>query len=128
LIVQFKARDKEEIKDRRCIIDCCILPRASVDPHACTARYGLYRLIWRGWMRMAGIGDPVSLGGLDREFRYWSGTPCWSVPGSQQKFLEHPDAYQRKFDLTEQAWYWENFDGTPVTIDGRTVWDTGRVW
>ena len=132
LILQFKASSRNDIKEANCRVDCCILPRSSAVPGVCNARYGLYRLVWRGWMRLAAVASqhiPVSLNGWEREFRYWSGRPTWiNEINRRVKELDHPDGYRRIFDTANRAWYWAHLNGAPVQdANGTRVWDTVTV-
>ncbi|ESZ89455.1 hypothetical protein SBOR_10161 [Sclerotinia borealis F-4128] len=128
LVVQFKAKDDEDIKSLHCRVDCCILARTP-EGAQCTARFALYRLAWRGWMRMIGVWSAdfhVSIVGWRREFRYWSGRPGWvNEQDPRRKELDHPDGYMRRFDLTKKAWYWVDVQRNPVLdVYGNTIWDS----
>lgn len=88
MIVQFRAHDREHIKSRSCLVDCCVIPREYIEdiPHQCTIQYALYKLAWRGWVRLcATLGrandlraqTDVKIHGCTREYKWWSGEPFW---------------------------------------------------
>lgn len=109
LIVQFKAKNVEDIKSANCAVDCCILARTPDNPNECAARYALYRLVWRGWMRMTGKNSeniPLSLAGWDRKFHYWSGEPFWENQQIHTQEMMHPNGYVRLFSTAAKRWYW----------------------
>ncbi|APA13349.1 hypothetical protein SS1G_08066 [Sclerotinia sclerotiorum 1980 UF-70] len=128
LIVQFKAKDANQIKSADCPVDCCILARAPEDAQQCAARYALYRLVWRGWIRMTGewsVEIPVSLDGWDRKFRFWSGRPYWEQ--GRIKEMIHPNGYQRRFDGV--AWHWVDANEQDVKdANGVIIWDSLQSW
>lgn len=129
MIVVFKAANVNNIKT--CDVDCCVEPR-SADDTICTARYALYRLVWRGWMRLTAELSAhlrVSIATWGREFIYWSGRPVWrsEANGHASRQLEHPDGLLRRYD--GGAWYWENRDGyMEMTGDGMVMWDSIASW
>lgn len=131
LIVQFKAKDVDEIKSPNCSIDCCILAR-TLEIAQCTARYALYRLVWRGWMRMTGEWSnniPFSLSGWDRKFRFWSGRPYWENQQTHAKEMTHPHGYYRIFAAMTNMWYWVDANGNVVLdANGNTAWDSFKSW
>lgn len=120
LMVQFHAKNKEGIRSVNCTIDVCCVPRSSADPNMCTARYGLYRLVWRGWIRLIATkaeNPAVSLGGFTREFEYWSGRPFWRDEVDRHKELNHPDGYYWMFDIASNQWYWNDGNGNFMALD-----------
>lgn len=124
-MVQFHAKDREGIKSNDCTIDVWCLPRSSADPNLCAVRYGLYRLVWRGWMRLIATkaeNPVVPLGGFAREFEYWSGRPFWrNEANHRHKMINHPAGYSRAFDVANKAWYWSDANGNNV------AWDTVQL-
>ncbi|PQE10734.1 hypothetical protein CJF32_00009794 [Rutstroemia sp. NJR-2017a WRK4] len=52
LIIRFRAGGRRGVKSNDCTIDVWCFPRSSAYANVCTARYGLYRLVWRGWMQL----------------------------------------------------------------------------
>lgn len=93
VIVQFRARSREHIKSQSCRIDCCVIPRETNRNivNQCTMQYALYRLAWRGWVRLCATLDTERLstgerirastelviGRKTREPKWWSGEPEW---------------------------------------------------
>ncbi|KAL4925818.1 uncharacterized protein BDV17DRAFT_294089 [Aspergillus undulatus] len=116
LILQFRARTREDIRSRDCIIDCWIIPRAE---EYCTFQYALYRLAWRGWVRLSATLDggnrderlelEVTIDRMDRRYEYWSGRPIWEVTPGRYEYV-HPNGWQRQWMQNQQQnngyWFW----------------------
>ncbi|PQE14730.1 hypothetical protein CJF30_00011051 [Rutstroemia sp. NJR-2017a BBW] len=101
LIIRFRAGGRRGVKSNDCTIDVWCFPRSSAYANVCTARYGLYRLVWRGWMQLivTKAGNPAaSLGGFTRGFECWSGRPFWRDEADRHKVANHPGGYYRAFD------------------------------
>ncbi|KAJ5454946.1 hypothetical protein N7530_012715 [Penicillium desertorum] len=137
VIVQFRALSPQDISAEDCPIDICVIPRTPNpdmrDP--CTMQYALYRLGWRGWVRLCATlaskedrrsGEIIrartslSLGGLTRKYVYWSGNPIWVDDRGREHDI-HPSGCWRDFifkvrprqDDTQEvrgfwAWRWED--------------------
>ena len=89
VIIQFNASNHRDIAYEDCPIDCCVIPRRMNIENQCTMQYALYRLAWRGWIRLSATlesktlrtGELVrarkslSLHGYERKYVYWSGEP-----------------------------------------------------
>jgi len=130
VLLQFKARDKEGIRMPGCAIDCCLIPLKSAMGQS-TIQYALYRLAWRGWMRLSatlmdgggGIRSsiPVTIGNIPRHYEGWSGKPFWEYQPGQYSF-RHPQEWRREFVVDRGNGYW-----VWVSPDGRSVGgnDTG---
>ncbi|KAK4642585.1 hypothetical protein QC761_0086040 [Podospora bellae-mahoneyi] len=123
LVVQFRARDREDIKSPGCPVDCCVIPRHPKYQDQCTIQYALYRLAWRGWMRLSatlanGGSLPVSIGGINRVYEKWSGRPMWEVALGAYEFGQ-PNGYRRQFirDQTGGFWVWVDNDRNILTYD-----------
>lgn len=133
VIVQFRATSFENIKKADCPIDCCVIPRAIQVPNQCTINYALYRLAWRGWIRLCAtlesttddLGNlvrtrkSVSINGYRRKNKYWSGDPVW-VDNHNQEYDSHPHGYLREFIYTSH----QRQNGTMET-HGSWVWRVG---
>ena len=69
--------------------------------------YWIDRLIAEGLERLrAEQADPVSLGGYERQFRYYDGKPYWNLVGITH--WNHPGGYTRHFMNGEWWWYLNN--------------------
>ncbi|KAL2015109.1 hypothetical protein VTK56DRAFT_6309 [Thermocarpiscus australiensis] len=134
LILQFRAASRDEIKSQECDVDCCIIPREELFPGLqCTIQYALYRLAWRGWMRLsatlAGQNSArkpldVAVDGIPRVYEWWSGRPAWRVAGRYQ--FGHPNGWKRQFirDGTDGYFIWVDDNGNYP--NGVLVCDTGN--
>lgn len=70
---------------------------------------------------------PVSLGGWEREFRFWSGRPRWVNIVTRAKEMDHPLGCMRRFD--GQSWFWVDADGNNLFDgDGNVLWDSLVSW
>ncbi|KAK4095890.1 hypothetical protein N658DRAFT_534396, partial [Parathielavia hyrcaniae] len=92
VIVQFRAASRDLIRNENCIVDCCVIPREPVYFEQCTIQYALYRLAWRGWMRLSATlldrndtrqSLDVALNGIPRTYEWFSGRPVWEVTRGQ---------------------------------------------
>lgn len=133
VIVQFQARNREEIKSRRCRIDRCVIPRGmnAAIVNQCTMQYALYRLAWQGWVRLcttleSGVDSsgelvraqkPLSLGRCRREYVWYSGRPEFfdeynhpcSVPGGYTRIFVHRPVERRNGSQKPGGfWVWTN--------------------
>lgn len=132
VIVQFQARNREEIKSRRCRIDCCVIPRTSAEiANQCTMQYALYRLAWRGWIRLCatlesevgGSGGllraqmPLYLGKCRREYEWYSGRPrffdeynhsCSAPRGYRRVFIHRTIQRRDGSHKPGGFWVWTN--------------------
>lgn len=111
VIVQFRASQLDDILDPYCHIDCCVIPRAAGHfPDQCTMQYALYRLAWRGLVRLCATLDyaedkqgelvraqtSLTINGYKREYDYFTGSPYWlDLHGARYK--HHPHGYERRF-------------------------------
>lgn len=94
VIVQFKASRFDDILQANCRIDCCVIPHPIGRGIAglCTMQYALYRLAWRGWVRLCATTECVQdrrsgrlirskreviIDGRERDYRGYSGEPFW---------------------------------------------------
>ncbi|RAL01694.1 uncharacterized protein BO80DRAFT_501618 [Aspergillus ibericus CBS 121593] len=138
VLVQFRALRVEDISAEDCPVDICVIPR-DYDPNIpdqCTMQFALYRLAWRGWVRLCAtlecredrrpgeyVRVPTHLnhGGLTRKYEYWSGTPIW-VDHYGRQYLAHPSGCRRDFVYrsrprpngtaeTQGFWVWRSQDG-----------------
>lgn len=132
LLVVFKASHKDDIKN--CQVDVCVVPRATVDQAICSARYALYRLVWRGWMRATAERSSQiarEMNGWYREFDWWSGRPTWGPrdPAQGIRGVDHPAGIVRMFDSRYGRWYWEDVHGNQVLdVVGVVAWDSIQCW
>ncbi|KXX81133.1 hypothetical protein MMYC01_204082 [Madurella mycetomatis] len=120
LILQFRARKPEHIRNADCPIDCWVIP---VNGSTCTLRYALYRLMVQGFRRCQAVAaaKPLSVGTLTEHGReFFTGRPIWRVGG--QSSINHPEGYLRSVDGATGGLYW----GHPMVED--TVWETGGLW
>lgn len=128
VIAQFKARNPDEIESGDCPIDCCVIPREDDGTVAdlVTMQYALYRLAWRGWIRLCASlevrqnssGDLVrtkihlSFDGYTRKYKYYSGRPFWVDEYGRPHGHQHPNGFYREFVHTnnrgkiEGFWRW----------------------
>ncbi|KKK18880.1 hypothetical protein P175DRAFT_0125885 [Aspergillus ochraceoroseus IBT 24754] len=125
LLIQFRALSADEIRSENCLIDICAIPRESLHQLQCTMQYGLYRLTWRGWVRLSAtqsstnhqdrlVASRVNLRsshGMVRRYEFYSGLPVWMGRDGSEDF-SHPDYCnsRRDFRWTSQqdgvwAWY-----------------------
>jgi hypothetical protein len=100
LILQFRAPNKDQIQSQECLVDCCIISREQLFPEQCTIQYALYRLAWRGWMRLSATltGQSstrrpldVALDGVSRVYEWWSGRPAWAVAPRRYQLVTQMD-------------------------------------
>lgn len=120
LILQFRARKPEHIRNADCPIDCWVVP---VNGSTCTLRYALYRLMVQGFRRCQTVAatKPLSVGTLTVHGReFFTGRPIWRVSG--QSSMNHPEGYLRSVDGATGGLYW----GHPMVEDA--VWETGGLW
>jgi len=94
LLVQFRAENREHIKNSSCPVDCMVVPRLSTKPDRCTIRQAFYRAATQGLRcYLAKLAPPVTIGGYPRRFQYFSGRPVWE---SAQGMLDtHPQNFSR---------------------------------
>ncbi|KAH8656430.1 hypothetical protein BGZ61DRAFT_434371 [Ilyonectria robusta] len=130
LMLQFRARNKHDIKDAKCDVDCWILPRE--DMHGCystTLRYALYRLLVQGFRRCQGARPmEVSLYGIHPHVReFYNGQPLWKIDG---KLHTQPGGHCRLVDPTCGAFFWTDSDGSTPLLDqdGNVARDTEEFW
>lgn len=150
VIVQFRALSLDDIAAEDCPIDCCVIPRG-IDPQMrgqCTMQYALYRLSWRGWVRLcATLGSKERrpeefvrvrtslppLSGLTRKYEYFSGSPIW-VDNRGREHRTHPSGCWRDLVFKHRSrhngaqeaqgfWVWRIgdrvVDGTPNAFISR---------
>ncbi|KAJ5827599.1 hypothetical protein N7447_004362 [Penicillium robsamsonii] len=134
VLLQFRAKDAENIRDQMCPVDICIIPRE--EPRhgdQCTMAEGLRALALKGFTRLCATGDSAStnpgnniriptelnLAGFDRHYEFWSGRPLWVERRTRERRFEHPYGYSRdlRFVRTrdngrgpEFKGYWSWFD------------------
>lgn len=111
VIVQFRATKADDIRLDDCPVDCCVIPRKPDlhTPGQCSMQYALYRLAWRGWVRLCATLEysqdgqgvlrarrKLTLNGLTRKYEYWSGRPKW-VDNHGYDYHSHPGGYERRF-------------------------------
>lgn len=123
------------MREATCPIECCVIPHiigAGDTARMCTMQYALYRLAWRGWVRLCATlecaNDPESdtwtrerrdlfIHGLKRKYKYWSGepvwfdargTPCDPPPGWRRDFVNQ--SFRRQDGRWEPKgfWVWTN--------------------
>ncbi|KAK8070321.1 Protein kinase-like domain [Apiospora phragmitis] len=76
LLVQFQARNQDEIKNAQCPVDVWVLPRLTHDVNVCTVRYALYWMACRGLMRIMGQqAADLEWGGWTRTFHQTPSEP-----------------------------------------------------
>lgn len=136
VIVQFRASRPEDIRDEACQIDCCVVPREfdSQVPRQCTMQYALYRLAWRGWVRLCAtlgsqrdgrsgevvrVRKSLSLAGWTRKYEYWSGRPVW-IDSRGNRHTDHPQRFRRDF-----VWKARQRGDGALEMDGFWVWTDG---
>lgn len=133
--MQFRASNHEDIASEDCPIDCCVIPR-KIDPYVVnqtTMQYALYRLAWRGWVRLCATLESktsggqlirarksLTLHGYTRKYEYWSGRPVW-VDDRNRQYVDHPRGYRREFDYRKRR----RQNGAIVT-EGYWIWRCGR--
>lgn len=120
LVLQFRARKPEHIRNADCPIDCWVIPLVE---STCTLRYALYRLMVQGLRRCqaAAASIPLQVGSLTEHGReFFTGRPIWKVDGQSRG--NHPEGYVRMVDATSGALYW-----ALEVLEG-TVWETGAFW
>ncbi|KAJ5668738.1 hypothetical protein N7462_009808 [Penicillium macrosclerotiorum] len=151
LIVQFRATSPAAISRRDCPVDCCVVSREmnAFDTDQCTMQYALYRLAWRGWLRLSATLEfteedrltestvtsvlavpapkPLVMDGFTRQYEYWSGCPIW-VDHRGYPSRRHPSGHRRHFIYRQHV----HRDGTTeiqgVWTWGRGVDDTGNCF
>ncbi|POR36347.1 Uncharacterized protein TPAR_03458 [Tolypocladium paradoxum] len=127
LVLQFRAREPDKIKDPKCEVDCWVIPRENL--YGCTLRYAFYRLLVQGFRRCQGeTALDVALH-EQRPFRreFYSGKPVWKIDGSS---YYKPWNYQRVVHGPSGAFYWAHPGGSNPILDanGNTIWDTEAFW
>ncbi|KAH6976633.1 hypothetical protein EDB80DRAFT_739934 [Ilyonectria destructans] len=128
LMLQFRARDKHDIKDAKCEVDCWIFPRENF--HGSPLRYALYRLLVQGFRRCQGSRPmDVSLYAVRPSRReFYTGRPLWKLEDG--KTYGSPWGHTRKVDPTHGAFFWTDTDGSTPLLDQNDdrVWDTKAFW
>jgi len=120
LVLQFRARKPEHIRNADCPIDCWVIP---VEGSTCTLRYAFYRLMVQGLRRCQAIvaAKPLSVGSLKEHGReFFTGRPIWKVNG--QSSTNHPENYVRAVDGTTGGLFWSH------TMVEDAVWETEALW
>ncbi|KAK4096894.1 hypothetical protein N658DRAFT_501069 [Parathielavia hyrcaniae] len=135
VILQFRAASKDQIQDQDCHVDICIIPREKLFQEQCTIQYALYRLAWRGWMRLSATSATqegskrktvtVAVDGIPRAYEWWSGKPFWEVAPGRYQF-GHPNGWKRQFFRLGTGGYWIWADDNGNYPDGGLVYDTGN--
>ncbi|KAI8710576.1 hypothetical protein NCS52_01557900 [Fusarium sp. LHS14.1] len=128
LMLQFRARDKHDIKDAKCEVDCWIFPRQN--SQGTPLRYALYRLLVQGFRRCQGLRAlDVSLYSVRPSRRnFYNGQPAWKLEDGKSHVS--PWGHTRKVDQTYGAFSWTDTDGSTPLLDqnGAPVWDTKAFW
>ncbi|RTE81367.1 hypothetical protein BHE90_004158 [Fusarium euwallaceae] len=128
IMLQFRAKTRDDIKDAKCVVDCWVFPRDNF--HGTPLRYALYRLLVQGFRRCQGLRAlDVSLFGVRPSRReFYNGRPLWNLPDG----LTHsrPWGHTRRVDPAYGAFYWADGDGPAPLLDqnGTQVWDTAAFW
>lgn len=134
VIIQFHASNHHDIANEDCPIDCCVIPRRMNIENQCTMQYALYRLAWRGWIRLSATLESktlrtgelvrarksVSLYVYERKYVYWSGEPVW-FDRHGGRYTDHPLGYRREFVYRFSS----RRDGT-LKMKGVWVWRCGE--
>ncbi|CAG8887483.1 unnamed protein product [Penicillium egyptiacum] len=143
VLLQFRARDAEAIRDEMCPVDICIIPREELGHgDQCTMAEGLRALALKGFTRLCATGDSVptesgnnirsptklNLAGFDRRYEFWSGRPFWVDHRTRERRSDHPSGYFRdlRFVRTRDSdrgpefkgyWSWFDHEGHLVVDD-----------
>lgn len=122
LMLQFRAKEKGDIKKADCQVDCWVIPREHTGD--LTLRSALYRLLLQGVRRCQGAtATSAAPGGVRPLYReFFSGLPVWKASGGGFAY-EHPGGWDRVLDVNTGAFYWTK-DGSPTSL----VWDTRYFW
>ncbi|POR35496.1 Uncharacterized protein TPAR_04311 [Tolypocladium paradoxum] len=118
VILQFRARNKEEVKHPGCEVDCWVIPRNN--PGGCSLRYALHRLLVQGFRRCQGWtgSQQQTVGGVRMAYReFYTGRPVWDLGG--QLRLEHP-THTRVLDADSGAFY--------MSRGAERLWETAQFW
>jgi hypothetical protein len=120
LVLQFRARKPERIRDPDCPIDCWVIP---VTGARCTLRYALYRVLVQGFRRCQAVAavTPLRVGSLTEHGReFFTGRPIWRTGGVSS--TDHPEGYVRSVDGATGAVYWSH------PAEEGVVWETTAFW
>lgn len=144
MLLQFRAEDREAIRDELCPVDICIIPREDLgQSDQCTMAEGLRALAMRGFTRLCATGDSMitssgeeirsptqlSLDGFERHYDF-CGLPFWVDHRTHRRLHNHPAGYWRDIRFSrnqdrnlgpEYKGYWSWFDR-----EGRCVADDTR--
>ncbi|OQE23930.1 hypothetical protein PENSTE_c008G09257 [Penicillium steckii] len=142
VLVQFRARSLDGIRDATCDIDVCVIshPIGTILENIPTMQYAIYLLCWTGFRRLCGtlsfrtVGDvleraplEVTIDNLIRKYQYFSGIPSWyGYDGSK---YQSPRGWRRDFRWRlrsngrwEGYWYWTNGHETVRDTENCFIW------
>ena len=118
LVIRFRANARDEIRNANCPVDCWMIPiscnklpnpgaQEGLNNRRVTLLYVFYLIFREGLGRArASTAPQVSLGGYQRDFRYFDGKPIWTAPG-QPPVWDHPIGYERDYNSQQRRWFWK---------------------